>query len=267
MTSPSSDLAHHSRHLPLPFFGASGVEKLSVASVAVVGCGGLGAPILQALAGAGVGKLRLFDDDVVEASNLNRQFLFGRVDIGQSKAEQAKAWVNALLPSVDVDARRERVSPAFAASQLAGVDLVIDATDGLPNKYLLNDVCVADNVPLIHGAVTSTTGQILVVPGAGGPCLRCLFPTIPAADAVPSCQEAGVLGASCGVVGHAMGAEAIKWLLGMNEQCLVGKLLSIDVFTHRYQALPFPKKATCPACGTGECDGSDPDDYVASCTL
>jgi len=257
--------AFHSRHLPLPFFGVEGVQRLADAKVAVVGCGGLGAPVLQALAGAGVGSFVLFDDDVVEESNLNRQFLFGKDDVGQPKVERAAAWVRALRDDVDVVEKRERVQAGRAPRQLRGVDLVVDATDGLPNKYLLNDVCVAEDIPLVHGAVTSCAGQVLLVPGADGPCLRCLFPTLPPADVVPTCQQAGVLGAACGVVGHLMATEAIKWLLGERNDVLVGHLLSVDVFRQRHTPMAFAVDDTCPACGTGACDGSDPDDYVAHC--
>ena len=173
--TPKIDVERHSRQLLLPEVGEAGQRALAGARALVVGCGGLGAPVVQYLAAAGVGHLSLYDDDVVERSNLNRQLLHREVDIGRWKAERASEWVQALDPALVVQAHVERVTTQSARTLVAAHDIVLDCTDGLPNKYLLNDACVREDTPLIHGAATAFDGQLLVVPGATGPCLRCLW--------------------------------------------------------------------------------------------
>lgn len=238
----------HSRQLVLPELGAAGQARLAAARVLVVGCGGLGAPVIQYLAAAGVGHLTLVDDDVVEPSNLNRQLLFGEADLGRRKAEQAAARVRALDSGLDVEARVERLSGAGVRRAVQGFDVVVDATDGMPTKFLLNDACVLEDRPLVHGAATGFSGQVLVVPGRRGPCLRCLFEEPPPRGSIPTCREAGVLGAVTGVIGSFMAAEAVKLLVG-NPQTLVGRFLAVDVLTPGVRALRFERRASCAACG------------------
>lgn len=246
--SPIPSTARYARQLVLAEVGHEGQARLSRARVLVVGCGGLGAPVIQYLAAAGVGHLILVDDDVVEVSNLNRQVLFSEADLGQRKAERAAAVASALHAGLRVEARVERLHGGTIQRAVREADLVVDATDGLPTKFLLNDACVLEDRPLVHGAATGFSGQVLLVPGRRGPCLRCLFEEPPPAGTVPTCRESGVLGAVTGVVGSFMAAEAVKWILG-NPQTLVGRLLTVDVLTPVVRPIRFGRRASCAACG------------------
>ena len=253
--------ARHARQRVLPEVGDAGQAALAAARVLVVGCGGLGAPVIQQLAAAGVGHLTLADDDVVEISNLNRQTLFGVDDVGQRKAERAAARVRFLDPDIDVTALVERLALPRAHALVAQHDLVVDATDGLPSKYLLNDVAVAANVPLVHGAATAWAGQVLLVPGRAGPCLRCLFPEIPPRASVPTCRSAGILAPVTGVVGSLQAALALQWLLGIKGGA--GTFVAVDVKGLRTQNLTLSRDPTCPACGDHPTVASlRNDDYV-----
>ncbi|HEY4220556.1 MAG TPA: HesA/MoeB/ThiF family protein [Myxococcota bacterium] len=223
--------------------------RIGAARVLVVGCGGLGAPVIQYLAAGGVRALTLVDDDVVEPSNLNRQVLFGERDIGHKKALAAAAWVNRLDGSVVVEARTDRIVGATVRRAVAEHDLVIDCSDGMPTKFLLNDACVLEDRPLVHGAATSWAGQVLVVPGRRGPCLRCLFEEPPPRDQVPTCRTAGILGAVTGTVGALMAAEALKALSHTNAPALVGRFLAVDVLASSFRALAFTRSTDCAACG------------------
>lgn len=245
----------------LPEVGAAGQARLAAARVLVVGCGGLGAPVISGLAAAGVGHLTLVDDDSVEASNLNRQVLFTEADLGRRKAEVAAERVRALNAACSVAARCERLSAGGVRAAVPGHSLVVDCADGLPTKFLLNDACVREDVPLVHGAATAWSGQVLVIPGRRGPCLRCLFEGPLPAGALPTCRTAGILGAVTGVVGSFQAAEAVKVLVG-NEQTLVGRLLAIDVLTPSVRAVRFPRRPDCAACGDAPTvDASNPADY------
>jgi adenylyltransferase/sulfurtransferase len=259
---PTSTLAmRHARQLVLPEIGRTGQQKLKDARVLVVGCGGLGAPVIQYLAAAGVGAFTLLDDDVVEPSNLNRQVLHRTADIGRRKAERAAEVVRELDPSIAVDARVHRLAPYDVRTLVRGHSCVLDCTDGLPTKFLLNDACVVEDVPLVHGAATAFAGQVLVVPGRRGPCLRCLFPDPPARDAVPTCRTAGILGAVTGVIGSFMAAEATKVLVG-DAHTLVGRFLAVDVLTPSVRALSFARRVDCAACGDApNVDVTHADDY------
>lgn len=247
----------------LPEVGPAGQARLASARVLVVGCGGLGAPVISSLVAAGVGHLTLVDDDSVEASNLNRQVLFTEADLGRPKAEVAAARARALCSTVDAVARVERLSTGGARAAVRGFSLVLDCADGMPTKFLLNDACVKEDVPLVHGAATAWSGQVLVVPGRRGPCLRCLFEGPPPAGALPTCRTAGILGAVTGVVGSFQAAEAIKVLVG-SDQTLIGRLLAIDVLSPSVRAVGFPRRPDCAACGDAPTvDATNPADYEA----
>jgi adenylyltransferase/sulfurtransferase len=252
------------RQLLLPDFGAAGQDALERARVLVVGCGGLGTPVVQYLAAAGVGALTLVDDDVVEESNLNRQVLHRQADVGRSKAERAAEWVHALDDELTVRALDERVTTHNARELAQEHDLVVDCTDGLPVKYLLNDACVRERVPLVHGAVTAFAGQVLVVPAGGAPCLRCLFPEIPPPEDVPTCQTAGILGAATGVIGSMMASEALKLLA--SAPTLSGRFCAWDGLANTTRVLGVPKDARCAACGESPTiDARDPAAYEPAC--
>lgn len=250
----------------LPEVGPAGQARLAAARVLVVGCGGLGAPVISSLAAAGVGHLTLVDDDTVEPSNLNRQVLFTEADVGRRKAEVAAERARALSGAVDVRARTERLAAGGARAAVRGFSLVVDCTDGLPSKFLLNDACVREDVPLVHGAATAWSGQVLVVPGRQGPCLRCLFEGPLPAGALPTCRTAGILGAVTGVIGSFQAAEAVKVLVG-NQNALRGRLLAVDVLAPSVRAVAFPRRADCAACGDAPTvDGTNVADYdVAQC--
>ncbi len=250
-----------SRQLRLEGVGPVGQERLAAASVLVVGAGGLGAPVLQHLAAAGVGHLVIVDDDRVELSNLNRQVLHREADIGRPKAERAAEWVSALDAALRVESILERVSVHNARSLVPGVDLVVDCTDGLPSKYLLQDAAVLEGRPCVHGAVTAWSGQALFIPAGGRPCLRCLYPSIPPPAVVQTCQTAGVLGAACGLVGGLMGLMAVQHLAGLAVEA--GRLLAVDARPLAITPMGFTAAADCPVCGDDpEIDATLTDDYV-----
>lgn len=246
----------------------AGQRRLQRARVAVVGCGGLGAPVISQLAAAGVGHLTLIDDDVVEGSNLNRQTLFRSDQRGERKAVAAAAFVAALDPGLSVTALVERLTATSARRVGADHDLIVDCSDGFPTKYLLNDVAVALDRVLVHGAATAWSGQILVVPGRRGPCLRCLFPTLPAAGTVPTCRTAGIVAPVTGVVGSLQAARALQVLLGV--PVAGGRFVAVDLRVDAAgggddvtRTMRFGRDPACPACGDAPTLHGDNDaDYV-----
>lgn len=260
------DATRHQRQLILRPLGPEGQQRLAQARILVVGCGGLGSPVVQYLAAAGAGSLVLVDDDVVELSNLNRQVLHRTGDVGRRKAERAAEWVRELDPSLKAEADTRRITVNDARERVRGFDLVLDCTDGLPGKYLLNDACVLEDVPLIHGAATGLAGQLLVVRGRSGPCLRCLFEEIPPEDAVPSCQDAGVLGATTGIIGGLMALEAVK-VLAM-PALVTREFVSVALAEIQLKKLRIEKQADCAACGAApRVDARTPADYEAGCAV
>ena len=261
--SPTERADRHSRQLRLPWLGERGQARLAGSKVLIVGCGGLGATVIAELAAAGIGQLHLVDDDCVERSNLNRQVLHRTCDIGRHKAERAAEWVQALDPTLRVEADFTRLGPHNTREYVRSFDLVMDCTDGLPTKFLLNDACVLENTPLVHGAASGLEGQVLWMPGAAGPCLRCLFAGIPPAGSLPNCQVAGVLGATCAMVGSMMSLEAIFFLAGRDRSA--GRFILVDAQTIATREMRFAARADCDACS--ECpalDARSPEDYVAA---
>jgi adenylyltransferase/sulfurtransferase len=240
----------HSRQLVLPEVGPAGQAKLQKARVVVVGAGGLGAPVISQLAAAGVGAITIIDDDVVEASNLNRQWLFTMAGLGKPKAEVAAAFVSALDPAIRVKALVERLTLPMALQVIPDHDVVVDCADGFPTKYLLNDVAVRTDRPLVHGAATAWSGQVLVVPGARGPCLRCLFPKLPLAKNVPTCRSAGIVAPTTGLVGSLQAAEVLKCVL-MGADFSAGRFVAVDAKDAAVRVMRFTADAACPACGEG----------------
>jgi molybdopterin/thiamine biosynthesis adenylyltransferase len=224
---------------------------LSGRSALVIGAGGLGGPALLVLAAAGVGRIVLLDDDAVETSNLNRQPLFGEEDLGARKAAAAAARLASLHPSLRVEAHDRRFDEAGAVDLLRSVDVVVDGSDNFPTRFLANDAALAAGRPLVHGGVLRSTAQILsVVPGAMGGCLRCLFEGPPAPGLVPSCAEAGVVGALAGFAGALMGAEAVRLLQG-ERGAYEGRLLVFESRGARSRLVPVRRRPGCPACRGG----------------
>ncbi|HLU13114.1 MAG TPA: molybdopterin-synthase adenylyltransferase MoeB [Arenimonas sp.] len=248
-------LERYSRHLRLPQVGLEGQRKLAQASVLVVGAGGLGSPAAYYLAAAGIGRMLIADDDVVDRSNLQRQILHGEQRIGQAKVESAAASLSALNPRVKIEPRRVRVTADTVDELVAGVDLVLDGADNFPARYLLSDACVKHAKPLVYGAVHRFEGQVSVFDAGRqrgrAPCYRCLFPEPPAPEDAPNCAEAGVLGVLPGVIGLLQATEAIKLILGIGEP-LTGRLLHFDALGMRFRETRLPADPECPACAPGK---------------
>lgn len=240
----------YARHLLLPEVGMAGQRRLAAARVLVLGAGGLGSPALLYLAAAGVGTLGIADDDVVELTNLQRQIAHGTGDVGRSKVESAADAVARVNPAVRVETHAERVTAATADRLVAAYDVVVDGTDNFPTRYAVNDACVRAGVPLVWASVLRFDAQVAVWWAGHGPCLRCVFPHEPAAGEVPSCAEAGVLGALCGTVGSVQATEALKLVLGIGAP-LVGRLLIQDALGQRWDSVAVRADPSCAACGTG----------------
>ncbi|GMA33327.1 HesA/MoeB/ThiF family protein [Litorihabitans aurantiacus] len=247
---PSSDAEARrtARQSLLPEIGEIGQRRLAAAHVAVVGAGGLGAPVLQYLAAAGVGTITLIDDDVVDLTNLHRQVIHAASAVGEPKTASAARRMHELAPAVVVHERRERLVPENATELLSGVDLVIDGTDTFATRYLVSDTCAALGVPLVWGSVLRFDAQVSVFwsrpPGAVAPVtLRDLFPLPPAPGSVPSCAEAGVLGALCGIVGAMMATEAVKLVVGAGD-VLLGRVAVVDALTMRVREVPLVGAST-----------------------
>jgi molybdopterin/thiamine biosynthesis adenylyltransferase len=244
----------YSRHLRLPGVGLGGQRKLEAARMLVVGAGGLGSPAAFYLAAAGVGTLRIADDDVVDRSNLQRQILHTDARIGVAKVESATAALSALNPRTKIEALQERITSANVERMLDGVDVVVDGADNFPVRYLLNDACVKLGKPLVYGAVQRFEGQASVFDAGRhrgeAPCYRCLFPEPPPPDAAPNCAEAGVLGVLPGVIGLLQATEAIKLVLGIGAP-LTGRLLQFDALAMRFRETRLSPDPQCPVCAPG----------------
>ncbi|MCB0643088.1 MAG: molybdopterin-synthase adenylyltransferase MoeB [Phaeodactylibacter sp.] len=240
-----AEIQRYARHLNLPGFGLEQQKQLKAGKVLVVGAGGLGCPILQYLAAAGVGRIGIIDHDVVDRSNLHRQILYTEADVGRPKAEVAAERVQALNPHTEVDCFTTGLSSGNALEIFANYDLIIDGTDNFPTRYLINDACLLSEKPLIHGAVSQFEGQVAVFnylrsDGSRGPNYRDLFPTPPPPEAVPNCAEAGVLGVLPGIIGNLQAIEALKVLLRLGEP-LDGQLLLFDALGMQARKIRFPK--------------------------
>jgi molybdopterin-synthase adenylyltransferase len=227
--------------------GGTMVRALADRSALVIGGGGLGGPALLALAGAGVGRVVLVDDDSVETSNLNRQPLFGEADIGQRKAAAAARRLGRMFPAARIEALGRRFDESSAAELVGGADVVVDGSDNFATKFLASDAAVRAGKPLVHGGVLRFTAQILtVLPGKTG-CLRCLFEEPPPPESVLTCAEAGVLGPLAGVAGSLMGAEAVRILSGVRG-AYEGLLLVYEARTARARTVPVRARPGCAVC-------------------
>lgn len=244
----------YSRHLKLPEIGLAGQQRLADARVLVIGAGGLGSPAAYYLAAAGVGTLRIADDDVVDRSNLQRQILHAENRIGLPKVASAATTLTGLNPRTCIEAVAERVTSANVDRLLEGVDLVLDGADNFPVRYLLNDACVLHGVPLVYGAVHRFEGQVSVFDAGRArgqrPCYRCLFPEPPPPEAAPNCSEVGVLGVLPGVIGLLQATEVLKLLLGLGEP-LSGRLLQFDALRMHFRQIRLAPDPECPVCAEG----------------
>ena len=244
----------YSRHLRLPEVGLEGQKKLEAARVLLVGAGGLGSPSAFYLAAAGIGTLRLADDDVVDRSNLQRQILHTDARVGVAKVESAAITLSALNPRTTVEAVAERITSDNVEELLEGIDVVIDGADNFPARYLLNDACVNLGKPMVYGAVHRFEGQVSVFDAGRqrgrAPCYRCLFPEPPPPEAAPNCAEAGVLGVLPGVIGLLQATEAIKLVLGLGTP-LTGRLLHFDALALRFRETRLASDPDCAICAPG----------------
>ncbi|MFD1754005.1 ThiF family adenylyltransferase [Rufibacter sediminis] len=217
----------YSRQLQLPGFGPEAQQKLRAARVLVVGAGGLGVPVLQYLAGMGIGTLGIVDGDTISLTNLHRQVLYGTAEVGQLKVTVAVQKLSLLNPEIRLVPYPTHLTPQNAREILESYDLVIDATDNFEARYLINDACVLMGKPFVYGALHQFEGQVSVFNFAGGPTYRCLYPTPPSAQEIPDCNTAGVLGVVPGLIGLQQALEAVKVLTGVGKS-LSGYLLMVD---------------------------------------
>jgi len=238
----------YSRHRRIPEIGVTGQEKISGASVLVVGSGGLGSPALLYLAAAGVGNIGIVDFDVVDLTNLQRQVIFTESDIGQHKATEAARKVLALNSTVRVQVHNELLTSANARTIIGGYDIVIDATDNFATRYLINDACILEGIPCVWASILRFDGQISVFGLDKGPCYRCVFPEPPTPGSIPSCSDAGVLGAMCGVIGSMQAVEALKLIVGVGEP-LAGVMGIYDSMSASLNKVPIARNPKCAVCG------------------
>ncbi len=258
MTAPgpalsSAELERYARHIVLPEIGIAGQARLARARVLVAGMGGLGSPVALYLAGAGIGTLGLVDHDVVELSNLQRQILHGTATVGQPKVASALARLGDLNDRITLIPHHERITAETVLDLVRGYDIVVDGTDNLATRYLLNDAAVITGKTYVSGAVQGFEGQLGVFHHDGGPCYRCLFPAPPPPGMAPDCAAAGVLGVVPGLIGVMMAAETVKLVLGLGTP-LAGEVMILDVLgfgSHRFRV---PRDPACPICGIAPAD-------------
>jgi len=249
LTFTEDEIGRYSRHILLAEVGGIGQAKLRDASVLIVGAGGLGSPALLYLAAAGVGTVGIIDDDRVELSNLQRQVAHTTDRLGAPKVRSAAEAAQAINPGVRVETHETRLTAANALQLIGRYDLVLDGSDNFPTRFLVADASVLARRTLVSAAVLRFDGQLAVFkPHAGGPCYRCLHPAPPPPGLVPSCSEAGILGAVTGVMGSLQATEALKEILGIGET-LAGRLLIWDALTARMRTIRLPRDPACPLCG------------------
>lgn len=248
MEFTEDQLQRYSRHIILPEVGGKGQKKILNAKVFVVGAGGLGCPVGYYLAAAGVGTIGMIDNDTVEMSNLQRQIAHNTDRIGVLKVESAKQTFEALNPDSKVVAIKDRITKDNIMGLIKDYDIVVDGSDNFPTRYLVNDACVLLKKPLVSGAILKFEGQVTTVLPGEGHCYRCLFEEMPPPGLVPSCQEAGVLGAITGVVGALQATEVLKLILGKGD-VLKNTLLIYDALRTTFRRVKVPKNPDCAICG------------------
>jgi len=248
VTLSKEEILRYSRHLIMPEVGMDGQLKLKNAKVALIGTGGLGAPLGMYLAAAGIGRIGLVDFDVVDFTNLQRQVIHGTKDVGRKKLDSAADTMLDINPYLEIDRHETALTSENALQILKDYDIVVDGTDNFPTRYLVNDACVLLGKPNVYGSIFRFEGQATVFAYQGGPCYRCLYPEPPPPGLVPSCAEGGVLGILPGTVGLIQATETVKLILGIGEP-LVGRLLLYDALAMRFRELKLRRNPECPACG------------------
>lgn len=240
-------IERYSRHIILPEVGGIGQQRLLAARVLVLGAGGLGSPVGLYLAAAGVGTIGVVDADCVDLSNLQRQILHATRDLGRPKCLSAQATMEGINPDVRVIPHQTRLDSSNALSLIGDYEVVVDGSDNFPTRYLVNDACVMLGRPLVHAGILRFEGQVTTIVPGEGPCYRCLYPEPPLPGLLPSCQEAGVLGATAGVIGAIQATEALKLLLGIGD-ALIGRLLIYDGLAMSVRVVPMRRDPYCPMC-------------------
>jgi adenylyltransferase/sulfurtransferase len=270
MGAPNLDaegLERYARHVVMDDVGPEGQARLLDSAVLVVGAGGLGSPVVQYLAAAGVGTLGIADHDVVERSNLQRQVIHGEDDIGQPKVESARAFVAGLNPDIEVRTHETRITRENVEGLIAEYDVVVDAADNFPTQYLLNDACTLAGVPLSQGSVLGFEGQVTALSGdPEDPCYRCVFPEAPPAGTVPDCATAGVLGVLPGTVGCIQATETVKQLLGLGES-LSGRIVHYDALGMAFETVQIRKSWDCPVCAEAGIESVREVTYEGACAV
>ena len=248
MAFTNEQLERYSRHIILQEVGVKGQKKLLNASVLIIGAGGLGAPAALYLAAAGVGTIGIVDADEVDLSNLQRQVIHTTNDVGKAKVKSAAETMEAINPDVTVKTYRTFVDSTNIMDLIKDYDFIIDGTDNFPAKFLINDACVMAGKPFSHAGIIRFKGQLMTYVPGEGPCYRCVFKDPPPKDAVPTCKQAGVIGAMGGVIGSLQAMEAIKYIIGKGE-LLTGKLLTYDALKMEFHTIKLPKDHHCAVCG------------------
>lgn len=248
MAFTNEQLERYSRHIILKEIGVKGQKKLLNGKVLIIGAGGLGAPAALYLTAAGVGTIGIVDSDVVDLSNLQRQVIHTTADIGKDKVQSAKETMQAINPDVNVITYKDYVTSYNIMEIIKDYDFILDGTDNFPAKFLINDACVMAKKPFTHAGIIRFKGQLMTIVPGEGPCYRCVFKSPPPADAVPTCKQAGVIGAMGGVIGSLQAMEAIKYLTGAGE-LLVGKLLTYDALKNEFHTIKLPPRGNgCDVC-------------------
>lgn len=248
MAFTDEQLERYSRHILLKEIGVRGQKKLMNGSVLIIGAGGLGSPAALYLAAAGVGRIGIADADVVDLSNLQRQVIHTTADLGRPKAVSAAETMKAINPDVETVVYREFLNSKNISGIIKDYDFVLDGTDNFPAKFLINDACVMADKPFSHAGILRFRGQLMTVIPHESPCYRCVFHEMPPKDAIPSCREAGIVGAMAGVIGSLQALEAVKYLTGAGE-LLTGKLLTFDALTMTFHTVQLPPRGDgCAVC-------------------
>ena len=248
MAMTDEQIERYSRHIILKEVGAKGQKKLLNSKVLIIGAGGLGAPAALYLAAAGVGHIGIVDADEVDLSNLQRQVIHSTADIGKAKVKSAKESMVAINPDVEVTTYRMFVDASNVRELIREYDFIIDGTDNFPAKFLINDACVLEKKPFSHAGIIRFQGQLMTYVPGEGPCYRCVFKNPPPKDAVPTCKQAGVIGAMAGTIGTLQAMEAIKYIIGKGE-LLTGKLLTYDALKMDFRKINLKRDCNCAVCG------------------
>ncbi len=244
----NDETLRYSRQMILQGIGYDGQQKLKQAKALVVGAGGLGSPVLTYLAAAGVGTIGIADFDTVTISNLNRQTLHFTEDIGRKKVDSACEKMTKLNPDLSVVKHQTRINIDNVEEIISAYDIIIDATDNFPIRYLISDACYFMGKPVIEGAATGYDGILMTIIPGKTPCYRCLYPMPPADGVMPTCSDVGILGMVTGIIGSIQALEAVKIILGLGET-VSGRILTFDALTTSFREVKWRRRQECPLCG------------------